>query len=64
MLNQSNVKKISDFVSGASKVSLSSLSSQELWEKTGRLKSGSEVNAIDTLHDRDLMSNSLGFQIQ
>ncbi|EED24118.1 prolyl-tRNA synthetase [Talaromyces stipitatus ATCC 10500] len=28
---------------GASKVSLSSLSSQELWEKTGRLKSGSEV---------------------
>ncbi|OKL60245.1 hypothetical protein UA08_04512 [Talaromyces atroroseus] len=28
---------------GASKLSLSSLSSQELWEKTGRLKSGSEV---------------------
>ncbi|KUL91223.1 hypothetical protein ZTR_01701 [Talaromyces verruculosus] len=28
---------------GASKVSLSSLSSQELWEKTGRLKKGSEV---------------------
>ena len=29
---------------GASKMSLSSLSSQELWERSGRLKSGSEVN--------------------
>ncbi|KKA22449.1 Proline--tRNA ligase [Rasamsonia emersonii CBS 393.64] len=28
---------------GASKLSLSSLSSQELWERTGRLKEGSEV---------------------
>jgi prolyl-tRNA synthetase len=36
---------------GASKVSLSSLSSQELWEKTGRLKGGSEVISIDTLFD-------------
>lgn len=29
--------------SGASKVSLSSISSQELWEKSGRLTEGSEV---------------------
>lgn len=28
---------------GASKVSLSSLSAQELWEQSGRLKEGSEV---------------------
>lgn len=34
---------------GASKVSLSSLSSQELWEQSGRLKEGSEVFRF---HDR------------
>jgi DNA-binding IclR family transcriptional regulator len=31
------------YCTGASKVSLSSLSSQELWEQSGRLTEGSEV---------------------
>ena len=31
------------YIQDASKVSLSSLSSQELWERSGRLKEGSEV---------------------
>lgn len=35
-----------DLVPGASKVSLSSISSQELWEQSGRLKEGSEVNLV------------------
>lgn len=40
--------RLANFIQGASKVSLSSLSSQELWERTGRLKGGSEVCATHT----------------
>lgn len=35
-----------NILSGASKVSLSSISSQELWEQSGRLTEGSEVDRI------------------
>ncbi|CRG85050.1 prolyl-tRNA synthetase [Talaromyces islandicus] len=42
---------------GASKVSLSSLSSQELWEKTGRLKGGSEFfRLLDRKESRFLLT--------